>query len=1056
MDDKLKQDGEVEQPIPETTPLPTPGAVISSESVSNESTEAPDVPPALVTPEAPQVVAPEVVPEVAPVVSPVVESTPEPKRSRIRPELLFIPPLRRRLGKNARPLAWGLIVIVLLAAGGGVAHWKLTKNTSSHIDASSFALPVTPFKLESTSPADGAKGVDTATSLTLNFNKPVDPSKLVNNLFVTPNTAGTYKAGSNPDQAIFVPNKPFAQGTKITVMLNPTYQNKQGSKLGIAKLFGFTTVLAGNGVDFQDQNGLYDQVTSLPSGQKETYKVELGDSVGAGASVTLYKGTVSELVNSLTYTTDQYNIKTLSDNPIPTSSLSQISSQSNITNDASYVVQQPDGLYVAVATNAAGKQLGFVWVDVSNFGVLLKQDDQKVIVDAQSYSDASDVPADMSFYNLAGSERLLSQQTVDGLATINLPVSPSIDLATATYNGETAVIPVNVPDSGGDVRVDQNLSTAQQVYGVTDKPSYTAGDTIQLAGFARLDNDAQYVNPGSGTVSLYVAHYKGDSPLYSFNATIGSDGMLKADIPSSASWLTSGDAFDQLQIFASAVDGNSTNDIPVSSFTLTNQANAGGRIQVAFGKAEYTPNQPITATITATDRQGQPLANKTVQVHLFSQDYYENDAVSDLEEFGSAGSELPASPVTVTLNASGQATYTVKPASLPNDGSSQAVTLQVNLPGTQGVGAAGGDSTIVHQGDGFISLGLGRQTIPTGQSLSTEAYVKHLNGDPYAAASVKYQLIDTSSNASLASGITTTDSTGVATISIPASQLASNGDGMELQLSTLDTAGNSIQGSGYFSVSSSTQYDTSGTGLQDLNISGSASAVQAGDTVNLTITAPAKINALVTMDRGRLYEPKEVTLNSGSNQFSFTVGADLAPSFTLTFSYFLNGVYHSEGVAFTVSDPAQQASVALTPTAQTVPANKPTTVTVAIQDKQANPLSAHVIVDVVSSNAYDLTSPVAPNIFETLFNARPIMTTSSSSLSPVGSGGGRCGGGGANLPSDASALGTTLLWQPDVATNSSGQATVTFTPPAGDWTVSAYAVTNNTQVGSAITHITAK
>jgi hypothetical protein len=985
----------------------------------------------------------------------------KPHRFSFRPELLFIPPFRRKLGSKARPLAIVLIVIVLLA-GGGLGAWALTSKhtTKPPVVASKFKLTVARFKLVSTVPSKNATNVNTAADVVLNFNQSVTPSRLINNMFLTPKVTGTYVQGSSKDQIIFKPSHPFAQGTKVSVMINGTYQNNRGSKLGAAYEYGFTTSIPDNDVIFEDQNSIFDQVTSLSSGQKETYTLEVGDKVGTGASVTLYKGDVNDMLNSLVYTagaSDGSTLASFSDPSVPTAGLQQVSKAANITNNESYPVEQPDGLYVAVATNAAGKEVGFVWIDFSDFGVLARQDDQKTVLDAQLFSNSQDVAADTSLYNLNTSVSLLSEHTVNGLTTVNTAYNPSLDVVVATYGKEVVVVPVNVLNSGGDIRVDQNLSTTQTTYGVTDKPTYKVGDTIKYAGYTRNDNDAQYTNPGAGSIKLYIMSDASYTTAATFTAPVDSNGMFSGSIAAQSSWLSSGDDFDQFQIYEAAPNGNSADDQEIASFTLTNQSNSATNIAVHFSQNAYLPNNQIQATITGTNAGGQPLANETVAVHIFSQDYYENDPASDLAEYGTPGSELPSSPVSVKLNASGQATYTLSPSMLPNDGNSQMVSLQASLPNQSGVGAAGGDSAIVHQGDGALTFGVGREAIPSGNDLVARMYANHLNGNPMVNTSLHYQLIDSQSSSVITTGSATTDSNGYAVIDIPSAKLSQ--DGMELTVSAVDEDGNTIQASNYYGLASSQNeiYDTSGAVLQDLDISGSSGIVKVGDTVNLTINSPANLRALVTMDRGRIYNPSMLTLNKGSNTYSFTVTSDLAPSFTLTFNYFMNGVYHSEGASFTVDESSHAVNVKLTPSGATVNAGQPVTLTVNTNDNGGNPLPTNMIVDVVSSNAYDLSSQVTPSIFSTLFDPRPIMTSSSSSLSPIGTGGGgRCGGGGPISSGFANAVGTTLYWQPALATNVSGQATVTFTPPSGSWTVNVYAMSDGSAVGSQSTTITAQ
>lgn len=986
----------------------------------------------------------------------VIEPTPisEPiiKKSFFRPEVLLIPVLRRKLGKQARPVAILLIVLVLVVLGGVGTWLKFNRTSHNNFVASSFKFEVPVFKIVSTDPADNATNVNTATSLTLNFSQPVNPDKMINNMFITPTVNGTYKQGTNPDQIVFTPSTPFTPGTKFSVMINGTYQSNRGTQLGLPFMYSFSTSIPANGVVFQDQNGLIDQLTSLASGQKETYSLQVGSSVGQGVSVTLYKGNVEQLLNSLVYsntTSDGYTSANFNDLSVSTSGLTKISTQSNLINNSSFSVQEPDGLYVAVATDSTGEEVGFVWIDFSNFGVLLKQDDQKVIFDAQQYSDSSEIPANVSFYNLDNTVDELGSVTANGLTTDNLAYTPSVDIAVATYKGEISIVPINILNSGGDIRVDQNLSTAQLAYGVTDKPTYKVGETIRFSGFVRNDNDAQYINPGSGVVNLYISSYKGGTHLANLTEPIDSHGMFSGNIQTQSSWMTAGDNFDQLQIFAASVSGNPNNDVPVTSFSLTNQSNSTNNISVSFSKNSYLPSDQITATIQATNSSGQAIANSPITVNVYSEDYYENNPSANYANFGYSGSPIKGSPVTLQLNSSGEATYTLNPASLPNDGNSQLVTVQANLPGqSQGVGAAGSATAIVHQGNGYITFGLTRQQIPKGSDLISDVYASELNGSSAPNVNLKYVLTDYTNSTTLSSGNVTTDSNGYARIDIPADQL-SNTDSMKLTVTMVDQYGNPISAGTYASVvdSGNVNWDTSGAGLLNLNVSGSSSTVNVGEKLNLTITSPYNIKALVTLDRGRIYDPSIVNLNAGVNSYDISVTPQLAPSFYLTISYFNDGTYYSEGVNFNVNNNNQQSKLSVN-ASSSVTANQPITVNIVSTDNSGNPLPTNLIVDVVNSSTYNFNKNVNPDLYSTFYDPRPIMTSSSSSLSPIGSGGGRCGGGGGDLPSFANADGTVLYWNPELVTNTSGQASFSFTPSPGNWTISVYAMSDSSSVAN--------
>ena len=970
--------------------------------------------------------------------------TPAPvKKPWFRPELIFIPSLRRKLGHKARPTAVAVLLLLLVLIGG-LVDWRMVQHTRL-ADKQTFKFTTAAFKLLSTVPANNATNVNTASNITLNFNQPVNPNTMINNMFVSPSVTGKFSQGGTKDQIVFTPDQPFNKGTKITVMINGTFESSGGTKLGNPYFYGFTTSIPGNGVEFQAQNGLIDNLVSLQSGQKEKFSLLLGSNVAAGASVTLYKGTVSGMLDSLVYGTGKYGGREFTDLAVSTSGLTPVYHENNISNNENLTVAEPDGLYVAVATSSAGKELGLVWINYSNFGVLLRQDDQKTVYDAQSFNGSSDVAVNMSFYSLNGGVTLDNQTNTKGLTTTDLPYS-KVDLVVAKSGKETAVIPVNIPDSGGDIRVDQNLSNALMVYGLTDKPTYKVGETLSYAGFVRADNDALYTLPGASKINLYVAKYKYATKIASFSVPVDSNGRFSGSINVPASWLTSGDSFDQLQIFAASVGGNQINDTSVASFSVTAAANPASRILVSFSKPSYLNNDQVTATISGT-KDGQPLANTPIELHIYAKDYYENDPAANLENFGYTGNELSISPAKLELNAEGKATYTLNTANLPGNGTSQLVTLEANLPGTSGVGAAGGDSAIIHQGNAVITFGTDRTFIPEGDGLISDIYVNDLSGNPLSGSSVSYQLVSGSGNSVLASGSVVTDSSGHATINVPASDLSGK-NGMQLLVKTTDSQGNSVTNSQYYSVDSGAFGTfTSGASLDQLNINGSSTNLTVGQNVSLNVYSPGNIRALITYDRGRIYNPALMQLSKGSNQLNFSVSKDLAPSFTLTINYFYGGKYHSEGVTFNVSDPAKESKISLVNPAAGFSANKPASVGIKVNNNAGNPLQADVIAEVVSSNAYDLTSSVVPDIFSVLYNPRPIMTSSSSSLSPVGSGGGRCGGGGGDLPSFANALGTTLYWQPNLTTDNSGQTTINFTPPAGSWTLNVYVLSGDSIAG---------
>lgn len=297
-----------------------------------------------------------------------------PKKHRLpAPERMFPNRLRVKLGRAARPLALILIAIILAAAGYGA--WKFTHKNSKPIER--FQAAVESFKVVSTDPASNAVDIDPNTTITIDFNEPVNADNLKGQFFVSPMVNGQFTQGKSADEVVFTPDTPFDKGTKVQIMLNGTVQSNRGAKLGANMAFGFTTKVPSDGVLFEKQ-GLLENIASAESDKKQTFSITVGDQIGGSVDVTLYKSDMDSLLKSLVYQSTADGGSGSAD--IDTTSLTQLGEQT-VKDGDSFDVNQGSGVYVAVATKDS-RQVGHVWVVYSSFGLILRQDDQGVTFSA--------------------------------------------------------------------------------------------------------------------------------------------------------------------------------------------------------------------------------------------------------------------------------------------------------------------------------------------------------------------------------------------------------------------------------------------------------------------------------------------------------------------------------------------------------------------------------------------------------------------------------------------------------------------------------------------------
>lgn len=950
-----------------------------------------------------------------------------------------------------------IFIAILIVAGGAFAFVRSRSGTT--VPKSRFAAVAVPFKIVSTVPASGQDDVVDASKIVLNFSRPVDASKLNGDFFVSPVADGTYSQGANPEQAIFTPKVPFAQATSVKVMVHGEYESEDGSKLGADYSFGFTTATPDNGVAFE-RSGFIEKLGSVQAGTKQSYSIMAGDSVKTGNTVTIYTGSVQQLLTSLTYADQQspegYTYPDFAQATVDTAGLSTATTKTSLKDGDTFDFTPAKGVYLLVDTNN-GIQAGYSWLVASDFGIVLRQDDQQVVFLAEDLATGSATTADLTLYNLHNSVQQLDELSIDGMAAKQLPFKPSLDIVVAKHGDDVAVVPVSTYLTLADIRVQKDLSTSDTIYGLTDRPTYNPGDTVNYAAFVRTDNDAAYQIPDSGSLQLYVAAYPGGTHYADATAPISAGGVVHAAFTIGAGAIPDGQTSQQLYVYNGSANNPTDADSPAGAFTVTSTKPSVWRIGVSFAKSDYLASDTIAATVTGTDSSGASLAGKKVAVTIYNKNYYEGDAADNLSSFGTYGSAINDQPITLTLDSSGHATVPIDVSKFPA-GSSQVATVQASATDPNGITAGGGASAVVHEGNGTLTFGPSRTVVTSGGQIVGRVYVHALDGSPLSNTTVAYQLSmyqgDTPKQ--LTSGSTTTDSNGFAEIDLAAGNYPA-GTSLTLTASTSDTSGNRISAANYYYVQGADDNIAhSDVQLADLDIYGASDDAQVGQTLALTVDAPQAINALVTTERGRIHSYKLVNLKQGKNSFPLQVSADLAPSFSLIFSYFQGGTYYTEGVTFNVTPSDKQAAVQLTAPAM-VQAGHTSAVSVKVSGKSGQPLSSSVIFGAVSANVYDLNNQVTPNIFDYLYSTRDITTNASSSLTGIGSGGGKCGGGGFDQPALLNPLGTTALWQPALTTDATGTATVQLQLAKGTWRVYAYAIGgDDSSVGSSFTTITAQ
>src|SRR6185312_15902283 len=128
------------------------------------------------------------------------------------------------------------------------------------------------------------------------------------------------------------------------------------------------------------------------------FSVQIGGEVPPDIALQTFRATSNDLLKALVYGPNG-DLGGLVD----TSGMQLVDTKNQLTDNGTFKVAQPDGIYLLLVSNADG-QYGEAWVDFSKYAVLLRQDDQKIVVAGEDLTSGdTNATFDIDFYGLLGS-----------------------------------------------------------------------------------------------------------------------------------------------------------------------------------------------------------------------------------------------------------------------------------------------------------------------------------------------------------------------------------------------------------------------------------------------------------------------------------------------------------------------------------------------------------------------------------------------------------------------------------------------------------------------------
>jgi uncharacterized protein YfaS (alpha-2-macroglobulin family) len=971
-------------------------------------------------------------------------------------------------GRGRRTALIAAIVIVLVAAGSGVGLFVNSRlhpaaaPTVSKITSRPTAAPVGEktvaqaqqavlLSVVKTSPTAASTDVPLTSSITLGFNLPTDPAAVKSFLTVLVGDAGysvipgVLSQGKTATEVVFKPSQTFDYATSVSVTVRNGLQSRDGTRLGNDYAFGFSTVPEPQTVSFGTL------LLNAPSGRPVSMPLIVGEgTTEEGIRIKTYKASAKQLLTGLLYSSKSGDFL---DIPIDVSSMqlmdatgTSLTASGARTTDPvkadGITVAEPDGIYLVVAL-IGNRQAGFVWIDFSKYGVLLRQDDQKIVVAGQDLTTGDNTQQfAITFYSLRDGVVAKSSGTFTGTAEFAAKFPSGIDVAVATSGGEEVVVPMSEPSTGAFIGVGANLAVTPQVFLTTDRRAYVKGETVKFAGVARLSNDQTYALGSMGKIEVWSYIYSKTLAVVG----VAADGTFSGSFPIPADAFAPDGTDSVFTLVATAV-GTIHGDPNVPQGTTDVVALAPhtplSTLTVSLNKATYLANENIVATITGRNSKGLPLAvqtvNVTVYVNQLAHQPSELDSFPQPATFGDPVLEN----VSVKLDNSGRATYTFK-ANIGGKKSNEDLTVAAGF-GSGKVASIAAKTARVYQAADDVFLLDRRYAYQQGDTIVSDFVVESRDGARVAAMPMAYELdrIDYQGDQTIttvvAGGTVATDANGMGTIRAPYRGEPSS---LVLRVIGKDQAGNPFE-------DQTELYVAQQGGPSPLNFATDKLVYSVGDTARVSVTAPSATGALMSLERGRVHQHKWVQLSKGDNTFSIEVTPDLAPGFFVVFSYFAGGEYLSDETEIYLHNLARVLRVTLTADRTAYTKGQTAHVTVAVTDSTGAPVAATLLGDGYDAHMSAYKVVDQNSIAAAFLTPSRLSTNSSSSLATIGSeSGGGCGGG-SPVVLNSPYSGRTAVWLPRVTTDATGHSTIDVPITAGAVRLSVMAASAASSFGQA-------
>ncbi|MFT5193880.1 MAG: hypothetical protein ACI85U_000886, partial [Candidatus Promineifilaceae bacterium] len=650
--------------------------------------------------------------------------------------------------------------------------------------------------------------------------------------------------------------------------------------------------------------------------------------------------------------------------------------------------------------------------------------------------------------------------------------------------------------------INTNYSSGNDLRGYiyTDRPLYRPDQTVFIKGVIRSDNDLNYTIPDVEEVVVEVYSFEGEV----FKTTVTPNTMgsfeLELELDSEAvlgdysiqahygeqeneRWIGSGTfsvAEYRKPTFQVHVDGSANNIVEGGTFTAD--------INAEFFSGGGVSNSTLEWSLTTQDTTFRP-SDLNLSRYSFSTVERDRNFYFDPYNDYSYGTTI-ASGKGVT-NRSGDFALEL-PAEVDSEDGTRRMTLEAVVTDLAGNVVAGRTTYTIHPGSQYAGIKSSQYIGEVGKAMGLDLVVVDLDGQILPGAIVDIEIVkrnwfsvqeDDGEGGliwkSTVEEVPVADISGLAMNETGrglAEFIPENGGTYRAYASTTDASGNKIVTSTFFWVSGGSYVPWRRINDHSFELIADADSYVPGDRAKLLIASPFQgvSYALVTLERGSVYESTVIPLTSNSTIYELPITPQMAPNVYVSVMI-MKGVDefsdHPDfkvGYAQLLVDPGQQElNIDIVPDREKLGPSETVRYEITVTDANGSPVEAELSLALVDLALLSLKKEQIPSMLDYFYVHQSLsvstallltkeMDSFNAEIEEKAKGGGGGGGGGdQGVTAVRELFKDTAHWTAILKTDANGKASAEITLPDNltTWRLDARAITADTKVGQATNDI---